>query len=422
MKIAYITADFGIPVHGNKGASIHVRELSQALMDLGHDVRIFTPRLGGDAPADFHVPATEIKPEKSDKSTVSTLQDDPAAGDPMAKEIRGLLYATSMRHRLLDCFKDWQPDAIYERYSLLATAGTELAHELGIPHILEVNAPLSKEAAEHRGLKLRHTAETLERRILNATSHVIAVSEPIRQWAGSMGVAADNASVMPNGVNIARFADAKPAPSAALETDDRPVVGFVGTLKAWHGTPMLIRSMGLIARIRGKANTPRLLIVGDGPQRELLQQLAVEEGIDDLTLFTGSVPHEEIAAWIARMDIAVAPYDDLQNFYFSPLKVYEYMAAGKAIVASNIGQITECLTHQANGLLYQPGNVTSLADQIMLLLDNAQLRTTLGDTARKNAISQHSWSNNANSVISLIQQYKATNPVHDELLTVGGKS
>lgn len=420
MRIAYITADFGIPVHGNKGASIHVRELSQALMDMGHDVRIFTPRLGGDAPDDFQVPTIELKPEKAVKSTVATLKDDPAAGDLMSREIRGLLYATSMRHRLMEHFQDWRPDAIYERYSLLASAGTEVAHLLGVPHILEVNAPLSKEAAEHRGVALQHTAETLERRVLNATSHVVAVSEPIRAWASSLGVDRRHATVMPNGVNIERFTGSKPATHTDLDADDRPVVGFVGTLKAWHGTPMLVRAMGYIARVRGKAKTPRLLIVGDGPQREMLGQLAVEEGISDLTVFTGSVPHQDIPAWIARMDIAVAPYDDLQNFYFSPLKVYEYMAAGKAVIASNIGQITECVTHQSDGLLYQPGNITSLADQVSILLEDEDLRTSLGDNARQKAIATHSWAINAQSVTELIKRYQSQAPNQPNLVTIGG--
>lgn len=422
MKIAYITADFGIPVHGNKGASIHVRELSQALKTLGHEVRIFTPRLGGDAPADFDVPAIEIAPEKSDKNTVAALQDDPAAGNAMAKEIRGLLYATSMRHRLLEYFRSWRPDAIYERYSLFATAGTEIAHELDIPHFLEVNAPLSKEASEHRGLALQHTAECLERRILNATSHIGAVSEPIRSWAISLGVDRDRVTVLPNGVNIDRFAHAEAVENERLNADDRPVVGFVGTLKAWHGTSTLIKAISYIARVNGKEKTPRLLIVGDGPQREMLEQLAVDEGIADLTVFTGSVQHGEIPSWIARMDIAVAPYDDMQNFYFSPLKVFEYMAAGKAIVASRIGQITSSLTDAEDALLYQPGSVESLANQILNLLNNPEMRDTLAKNARASAVANHSWSNNASSVISHIQQYQKQTPSTPNLLTIGGKS
>lgn len=422
MKIAYITADFGIPVHGNKGASIHVRELSQALVDEGHDVRVFTPRAGGEAPVDYNVPVHEFGPERADKRTISTLQDDPAASDLVAREVRGLLYATSLRHRLQELFATWKPDAIYERYSLLATSGIEIAHDLGIPHILEVNAPLSKEAAEHRGVAFHHMIESVERRILNASSHVVAVSEPIRQWACSLGVLPESVTTMSNGVNIERFITSASVGESSIVPSDRPVVGFVGTLKAWHGTPMLVRALGYIARVRGKAQAPRLLIVGDGPQREMLGQLAAEEGIEDLTIFSGSVPHGEIPDWISRMDIAVAPYDDLQNFYFSPLKVYEYMAAAKAIVASNIGQITDCITHGSDGLLYQPGNVSSLADQIMHLLDDEALRVSLGKNARVTARDNHSWAKNAHAVTGLIRQHQKLDSTVSDLVTIGGAS
>lgn len=422
MRIAYITADFGIPVHGNKGASIHVRELSQALLDEGHDVQVFTPRQGGDAPADYQVPVHELRPDRADKRTIATLQEDPAASEVMAKEIRGLLYATSMRHRLLEHFRTWRPDAIYERYSLLATAGVELAHELGIPHILEVNAPLSKEAAEHRGVAFQHTIESIERRIINATSQVVAVSEPIRHWAQSLGVQHDRTTVMANGVNINRFSQSASSAGSTLIPRDKPVVGFVGTLKAWHGTPMLIQAIGYIARVRGKNHAPRLLIVGDGPQRETLEGLSAEEGISDLTVFTGSVPHHEIPAWISQMDVAVAPYDELQNFYFSPLKVYEYMAAGKAIVASNIGQITDCLSDGINGLLYQPGSVTSLATKITQLLDNDGLRNSLESNARASAVADHSWSRNAQSVTELIHHHQSESRPNVDLVSLGGIS
>ena len=340
----------------------------------------------------------------------------------MAKEIRGMLYATSMRHRMLEYFQDWQPDAIYERYSLLATAGVELAQHLKIPHILEVNAPLSKEAAEHRAVAFQHTIEATERRILNTTSHVVSVSEPIRQWAKSLGVAVEQISVMPNGVNIERFERLSDVVTRQLLRDHRPVVGFVGTLKAWHGTPTLIRALGYIARVNGHNHAPQLLIVGDGPQREMLEQLATDEGVAELVVFTGSVPHNDISSWISRMDISVAPYDDLQNFYFSPLKVYEYMAAGKAIVASNIGQIAECLTDRVDGLLYHPGDVTSLADKIMTLLENKPLRDALGQNARRNAVANHSWVNNASSVTSLILQHKQEDQFPSHVVTVGGHS
>lgn len=423
MRIAYISADFGVPVFGNKGASIHVRELSLALQKQGHDVRIFTPRAGGVSPSEFDIPVNEISLERPDRVVVGDLQNDPAAGETMAREIRSVMYAVTLRHRLMSLFRTWRPDAIYERYSLLATAGMDIASRLGIPHILEVNAPLSEEASIHRGVAFSYAVSATERRILGTTSHTVAVSEPVKYWAESRGANPDNVTVLPNGVNVERFQHVHPRGTRArYGLDDRPIVGFVGTLKAWHGTDTLIRAIGILSQLKGIANTPRLLIVGDGPQRQHLQELAEAKGVDSIVTFTGSVPHDEIPDLISIMDIAVAPYDDLPDFYFSPLKLFEYMAAGRAIVASDIGQINECIRDGETGLLYPPGDIEALASCIGTLLESPPLIRSLGESARQDAIAHHSWNRNAAIVTSLIERDLARHNDLTGVVASGGSS
>jgi len=410
MKIAYLSTDFGIPVHGNKGASIHVRELSSALVAEGHHVEIVTCRAGGEAAAGFDIPVHEFPLAKPERLLVGAIQDDPYASEPMAKEVRSMLYASTLRYRLRELMDTLRPDAIYERYALLGSTGVELAKDLAIPHILEVNSPLSGEQARHRGSALAQTIRAVERRVLGAADQVIAVSEPLKHWIVETGVEPDRVTVVPNGVNIDRFADAASAAvdsRARLGFGDRPVIGFVGTLKGWHGTATLIRAVALVARERGLEHAPHLLIVGDGPQRGRLAQVAAEEGVDTLTIFTGMIAHEEMAAHIAAMDIAVAPYDETPDFYFSPLKLFEYMAAGRPVIAAGIGQIEDCIRHGETGLLYPPGDVYALARCIADLLDDPARAESLGRAAREEARIHRGWAHNARLVTGLVEHEQA---------------
>lgn len=404
MNITYLTADFGIPVYGNKGASIHVREMSEALQDIGHDVRILTPRLSGSAPTGFDIPVHEIKLASAEKAVMDTLKNDPACDDAMSKEIRSMVYAATLRAAAKDLFRFWRPDAIYERYSLLASAGADLAREYDLPFILEVNAPLSDEAAKHRGLGFQQTVKAIEQKVLHAATAIVAVSDEVKAWVVGLGVDGGRVHVLPNGVNAARFSQPAEGFRKPAELADKAVVGFVGTLKKWHGTETLVQAMSSVIAESNSQLNPHLLIVGDGPERGTLDNLVSDLGISDHVTFTGSVPHEEIPAWISAMDIAVAPYDALTDFYFSPLKLYEYMAAGKAIIASDIGQINSIVRHEQTGLLYEPGNTQALAGAITRLLADRDLALSLGDTAREEATANHSWHRNAEAVTQLIRQ------------------
>lgn len=369
-RIAYICADPGVPVFGCKGASVHVQEVIRAMHRLGATVELFAARIGGDVPNDLrHLRVHQLP--------------TPPKGE-LAERERALLAANDAMTTALSGAGHF--DLIYERYSLWSFAAVEFARARGVRSVLEVNAPLIDEQAAHRGLSDREAAEAVARRAFDAASVIGCVSEKVAEWVRTRCAAPAKVHVVPNAVNPHRFGPkvtAHQPPSA-----DAFVVGFVGTLKPWHGLPVLADAFIQLHRLNPAA---RLLIVGDGPEREALSSTLAAHGLTDVVHFTGAVTPEEIPGWLASMHVAVAPYPALDNFYFSPLKLFEYLAAGLPTVASRIGQVTELLREGETGLLVTPGDATSLCSTLARLRADASLRAQLGANGRAYVERHHTW-------------------------------
>ena len=184
------------------------------------------------------------------------------------------------------------------------------------------------------------------------------------------------------------------------------VFGFAGCLKRWHGVDALLRAFTSVYRaLRRREKTGSvglaLLIIGDGPQRAQLEQLSRELGVSDAVTFTGAVPHLEMPEYLAAVDVAVAPYLASDGFYFSPLKVMEYMAMGRAVVAPMLGQIPSLLQDAtgACGLLYPPDDQPELAHALLRLVGDGELRRQLGARAAAQARLRSSWQNIARQIV-----------------------
>jgi glycosyltransferase involved in cell wall biosynthesis len=411
MRIAYLCSDPGVPVCGNKGASIHVREFVRALRTIGHDVTVLVARVGGEAPADCDLPIVAAETEPLDEKLFALLRTDPGAGKAVARNVRSTLAAASLRQQALSSLRKPKIDVIYERHALFGTAGVAVARELGIPLILEVNAPLSDEDEQHRGLAYSETARELERIVLGSADRVVAVSSALANWLVAAGVAPERITVLPNAVDPTRFEHAQVEREAVrrrLGLADEPVVGFLGTLKPWHDVTALVRAIALLRR---GPPTPHLLVVGDGPERERLEELARREGIADATTFTGAVPHNAIASYVGAFDVAVVPYARMRGFYFSPLKLFEYLAAGRPVVAADVGDISHCIRHGETGLLYPPGDAEALAAAISTLLPDRTRANSLGRAGREHVRRHHTWERNARLVVGLAGEVLGRQPV-----------
>ena len=276
-----------------------------------------------------------------------------------------------------------------------------------MPHIVELNAPLAVEQSAYRATGFGELAAQAERWMLTHADAVIVVSAELRKHVLSLGVKPGKIHVLPNGVNTSLFQPGKPDPALRrkLKLNDGPVLGFVGGLRPWHGVEILPE---LLARLSRRHRGVRLVIVGDGQLRRELERRFQKRGLAKQVVFTGALPHEEIPAVIRQFDIALAPYPKPDHdFYFSPLKLFEYMACGAPVLAANLGQISEVVRDVKTGLLYPPGNLNALVARCEKLLGDSKLRAAIGKASAKLVQSKFTWDRNAAVVVKLAKKLKA---------------
>jgi glycosyltransferase involved in cell wall biosynthesis len=373
MRVAYVCSDAGVPVFGSKGCSIHVQEIIRELVRQRAEVELFAVSAKGPAPADLS------------NIAVHALCDG-LPGDVALRE-QALLGMNEALREKLD--KNGPFDLVYERYALWSYAAMEWAEAAGLPALLEVNAPLIEEQSRHRALIDRENAVRATTRALAAASSLIAVSEGIAEYLGRISGDSSRIHVIPNGVRPDRFSVNL---SRGRSRNDGFTIGFVGSLKPWHGMKTLIDAFRILCRDNSRTGAKKveLLIVGDGPLRPELKREIEDQGLRGVT-FTGATLPDDVPAWMARMDVGLAPYPGLPQFYFSPLKVVEYMAAGLPVVASRVGCLPDLVEHGVTGLLCPPDDPPALAGALLALLHDPEFCCRLGEAGRDKALKHHTW-------------------------------
>ncbi len=408
MKILYICLDWGIPIRGFKGASVHVREFVNALDGLGHQVMLFATNRGEGNP-DPNARLVELPPERNAKSRADEAArlgiENPDSSKALRRELDKLAHDRALPARALAVLADcgFRPDVVYERYALFHKAGSAIAAALGVPYILEVNAPLIEEHERHRGLRLKAVAEAARSACFKAASHIVTVSEGLKYHVEATGIPPGRITCLPNGVNTDRFNP--DADMGHIRTryglGARPIIGFVGSLKPWHGLDFLFDAIGLIARWR---EDHMLMVVGNGPGFAYATGRAEEADKKGRVILTGTVPHDEIPAYLAAMDLTVAPYQAAEGFYVSPLKVVESLAAGRPVVAPRLGQLNHLIEDGTTGLLYQPGDLDGFAGNVQALLCDPARRERMGRNARRFAAANLSWDGVARRSAGIMQE------------------
>jgi glycosyltransferase involved in cell wall biosynthesis len=369
-------------IQSRDGQGVHLDALVAALRAEGHEVRVVGPSAYDQA-------------ELGGESRLVALIR--RALPRFVVELLELAYSLPAILKLDRAAREFGPDALYERYNLFYLAGTFVARRRKLPFLVEVNAPLAEERARFGGLALKGLARWSERFVWRHADWVLPVTAVLGGHIAAAGVPEDRIVVIPNGIDLEDFPEALAARQSGPEATEL-VLGFVGFVRDWHGLDAVVRG---IAAWDGPTRL-RLRVVGEGPARPGLERLAAALGITDRVEFTGLAKREAIPGLVAGFDIALQP---AVVPYASPLKVFEYMAAGRAIVAPDQPNIREVLEHGRTAILFDVKQSDGLWQAIRRLAADPELRARLGQAARAEVIGRdRTWAGNARRVVALARQ------------------
>lgn len=357
------------------GQAVHIRELISALRARGHLVHEWA-----------------LSPVFTDEDSGEMGSEGNLLGRLLARlpraayELGEHAYGPSIARRLVETGRAIDADVLYERHALNNTAGVRAAAKLGVPLLLEVNSPLALERSAHETLVFRRWSERGELSVLGRATRVLVVTAVLGDMLVERGVERARIEVIPNGVDLSLY------PEPGADTGPGVTVGFTGFFRPWHRVDLMVEALadGTLG------DDARVLLVGDGPSRDEIVARAARLGVGDRVEITGSVPRDEIPGHLARMDVCVQP---AATAWASPLKLFEYMAAGRAVVAPDQPNLREILTHDRDALLFPPGDGAAMMEALGALCRDAARRAALGAAARATIEERRlTWAHNAERV------------------------
>ena len=388
-EIMYVRATPG-PGTQLGGAASHINGFINAAVELGARVSL----LSND----------QIAGLDEDRAPLKVIWPKPVGSTRAAFDIYNNLLFT---HGAVVEIERAQPDFIYQRYSRFSWAGVEASLRTGRPLFLEYNGSEVWVGRYWDRIGSLGLLERYERLNLAAAARVFVVSEVERQNLLRAGVEDEKIVVNPNGVDAERFQPNIGGGQAREELgieQDETLVGFDGTFGPWHGVLALAEAIKLMP----KDARVRFLLVGSGVLRSEVERILREANVEQRAILTGAVEHERVPVLLDACDVLASPHvplEDGSDFFGSPTKLFEYMAMGKGIVASRLGQIGDVLKNEETALLVEPGNARELSEAILRLTDSVQLRERLGAAARCEAIARHTWTHNAGRVLNAYRSW-----------------
>jgi glycosyltransferase involved in cell wall biosynthesis len=322
-------------------------------------------------------------------------------------EVLSIAYNSRIVRAARRIIKQEEIDFLYHRHSEFNYSSSLLSREFGIPLVLECNGSevwVKKNWGKVYFERMLTAAENLQ---FHAAHIITVVSSALKDDLIRLGVDDAKILVNPNGVDPDVFRPDIDGTEVRTKYDlsNKIIAGFVGTFGAWHGVDVLARAVK--STIQKNSNI-HFLVIGEGNLRGEIERIIREDAVTDSVTLTGSVPHEEIPKYLAACDILLSPHvqnSDGTVFFGSPTKLFEYMGMGKAIIASNVGQIGEILTDGVNAALMKHRDHLDLSEHILRLAGDRELRERLGKNARKDATEKFSWRNNAQRVIDAVQPH-----------------
>ncbi len=377
---------------GSGAEGVHIAGIATAFERLGHRV-IFSSPTGIDPRAT----AGENPFAKKDRR--GFLARVAASAPAFVFELLEIAYNAAAYVRNRAALTRENCTLIYERHAFFLCATAFLAQHRRIPLVVEVNE-LAGDERVRAAPWLLPLARLADRFTFRRASLIVVVSPHLQRRIAALGIASGKILVLPNAVSAASLdtpADGVPV-RARHGCADTVVIGFVGWFVAWHRLDNLLTQFATLATQHPNV---RLLLVGDGPLREALAAQSATLGIGKRVIFTGSVPHAEIPAHFAAMDICVVPHS---NEYRSPIKLFESMAGARAVVAPRTEPIAQVITDGVNGLLFDPHNPESLREVLLRLIASPSLCAQLGAAALATICEKHTWDRNADAMIEWINK------------------
>jgi len=363
------------------GQYVHIEEMIGALRELGHEVIIVAPA------------GAENESFGADAGFVASLKRHLPK---FVYELAELAYSLVAYRQLAAAVRQHRPDCLYERYNLFLPSGVWISKRFSLPMLLEINAPILEERARYDGLSLTGLGRWSQKYTWRNADRVLPVTQVLADIVASYGVDPARIDVIPNGINNARFGLIDPAAAKkALGLERHLVLGFTGFVRDWHG---LDKVVDMIAQ-DAPDSSRTLLVVGDGPARAALEQQAATLGISHRVRFTGVIERDDVARYVAAFDIALQP---AVVAYASPLKLFEYLALGKAIIGPAQPNIEEILTDGYNAVLFDPADPQSMSQAIGRLCADPVLRQHVAQNAQRTIEEQKlTWLGNAQKVVDL---------------------
>jgi len=391
LDVAYIRSDFWLRHQSSNGAMAHTIGVVDALKNLCRNVVVHT--------------ICKIAYLKDDIEQHVVAPKGCLLG---ISELEEMEYSHYLAEQLYPILNAEKPSCIYQRYGRNNYTGVLLANKLNIPCVMEYNGS-ELWMADNWGKKIRYrkVTETIELAVFYAADLIVGNAQALKDELVERGVQPDKIVIVPNGVDAEKFNPNNSGKAIREQyglSEDDIVVTFVGTFGPWHGAEVLAKSAKKVIEQNSQV---KFMFVGHGGSLPIVRNIISENCIEDSVVFTGGVKQYDTPYYLAASDILVSPQipnPDGSPFFGSPTKLFEYMASGKAIVASNLDQMGQILSHEKTALLTTPGSADEIADCIIRLVNDAKLRQTLGKNAREEVVKKYTWNIHVQKILEALSK------------------
>lgn len=375
---------------GDGAEGVHINEMIGSFRELGHDVSIAAPR-----------GAT-----KASGLAASQPSGPPSGFKVFMKQTAEIFYNVVDYFRVRAAVKKAKPDFIYERYSSYDFAGVMAAKHSKIPIIVEVNVTYAGRFGARFPVIYRGILKRAESYVLCNADGIVVVSEALKECVLDVRDNAATTIVTPNAINLAEIKKIdhqglRVQKRAQLGLDDKIVIGFVGSLRKWHGIDFFADAM---AAMIAQVPDVYFLIVGSGEYEATLREKIRDAKLEEYVNLVGPVPHDQVYSYVAAMDIGVMPDS---NEFGSPMKILEYMAMECVAVGPDLGPIREIIRDGETGRIFKRRDHSNFVSVLFALCDDVNKRKRIGANARRYVLQERTWNRNASDVLTLFQCCKS---------------